>query len=126
MQLERVGRSSLISVPLTRQVLIGFRTRALRKRVWYRTLSRIERGLVDLTIQWVDHIQSKPMTRTVRKILRKLEEALLERVLRALRRGGLLALRISELAMTWGNKSALSWRFELDFKWSLGLGVVLN
>ena len=126
MQLERVERSSLLGVPLTRQVLIRFKTRALRRRVWYRTLSRIERGLVDLTIQWVDNIQSKPMTRVVWIILEKLLKALEVRLVQILSRGQVLASKISDLATKWGNSSASMWKFERRFLLALGLGIVLR
>ena len=124
MQLESIGLSGLIEVPLTRQILIQFRTRALRKRVWYRTLSRIERGLVDLTIRWVDRIRSTEMTRIVKMILQKLTGALEMRMVGVLARGRILASRISDLATQWGNRSAPTWKFERGFQIALGLRIV--
>ena len=126
MQLERVERSSLTGVPLTRQILIRFRTRALRKRVWYRTLSTIERGLIDLTIQWVDNIQSKPMTRIVMRILRKLAQSMEVGIVQVIGRGRELASRITELATKWGNSSALEWKSQQGFLLALGRGIVLR
>ncbi len=42
----------LLERPLTRESIAGLKLRALRRRVWYGALDRIERGLVDLTIRW--------------------------------------------------------------------------
>ncbi len=36
---------ALLEKPLTRDTILGLRTRALRRRVWYSALDRVERGL---------------------------------------------------------------------------------
>ena len=109
---------------LSRRVLVAFRTRALRRRVWFRVLSRIERGLVDLTIRWVDEVKSSRLARVLLEILGKLVRALESRMVRVLERGSMLALRISEQAVGWGNELAFGWRDDLKFQRALGLGVV--
>src|SRR5947208_11145222 len=55
----------LLERPITREVLIGIKTRGLRRRVWYRALDRMERGLVDLTIRWMDKVRSGRLTETL-------------------------------------------------------------
>ena len=92
----------LLEGPITREVLIGFKTRGLRRRLWYSTLSRMERGLVDLTIRWVDKVRSGRMTETLLRILAKLALALETGMGRVLGRGRELALRASSLAVGWG------------------------
>jgi len=52
------------------------KTRGLRMRVWYWALDRMERGLVDLTIRWVDKVRSGRMAETLMRILEKLAQAL--------------------------------------------------
>src|SRR3989449_6882986 len=96
--------------PITREVLGGLKTRGLRRRLWYSTLSRMERGLVDLTIRWVDKVRSGRMTETLLRILEKLAMALETGMGRVLGRGRVLAARASELAVGWGNGSAFYWR----------------
>jgi len=113
----------LLTGPITREVLVGMRTRGLRRRLWYSTLSRMERGLVDLTIRWVDKVRSGLMAETLLRILVKLALALETGMGRVLGRGRVLAVRASELAVGWGNGSAFYWRFETAFANALGHGI---
>ena len=105
--------------PLTKRVLLDLRTRSLRKRVWYRTLDRIERGLVDLTIRWVDNVRNCTMARVLLRILGKLVQALEQGMVRVLTVGRELALRASELAVRWGNTQAYTWRSDKVFWFGL-------
>lgn len=111
---------------LTREFLVRVRTRALRRRVWFRVLSRMERGLVDLTIRWVDKVKSGKLARVLVRILVKLVQALESRMVRVLETGRTMALRMSELAVSWGNQLAWDWRSKVGFQEALGLGVVLG
>ena len=113
----------LLEGPITRDVLIRLKTRGLRRRLWYSTLSRMERGLVDLTIRWVDKVRSGLMAETLLRILVKLAMALETGMGRVLGRGRVLAVRASELAVGWGNGSAFYWRFETAFANALGHGI---
>ena len=99
------------------------KTRGLRRRVWYWALDRMERGLVDLTIRWVDKVRSGRMTETLMRILLKLAQALETGVGRVLGRGRMLAAKASEFAVGWGNESAYHWRFEQAFCNALGHGI---
>jgi hypothetical protein len=110
--------------PITREVLVGMKTRGLRKRVWYGALDRMERGLVDLTIRWVDKVRSGPMTETLMRILEKLAQAMETGMGRVLGRGRQLATRVSDLAVGWGNESAFYWRFEQGFCRALSFGLL--
>jgi hypothetical protein len=80
----------------------------------------MERGLVDLTIRWVDKVRSGRMTETLMRILAKLAMALETGMGRVLARGRILAAKASELAVGWGSLSAFSWRFETGFANALG------
>ena len=114
----------LLERPITREALIGIKTRGLRRGVWYGALDRMERGLVDLTIRWVNKVRSGRMTETLMQILAKLAQALETGMGKVLGKGGILATRASELAVKWGNVSACSWRYEQGFCRALGLGIV--
>src|SRR6266702_921619 len=118
-----VSSEKSLGGPITREVLVGLKTRGLRRRVWYGALDRRERGLVDLTIRWVDKVRSGRMTETLMRILLKLAQALETGVGRVLGRGRMLAIRASELAVGWGNVAAYSWRFEQAFCNALGHGI---
>src|SRR2546422_5817834 len=100
----------LVKGPITREILVGLKTRGLRRRVWYRALDRMERGLVDLTIRWVDKVRSGRMTETLMRILEEIAQALETGGGRVLGRGKVQAARASELAVGWGNGSAFYWR----------------
>jgi hypothetical protein len=113
----------LLEGPITREVLVGMKTRGLRRRLWYSTLSRMERGLVDLTIRWVDKVRSGLMTETLMRILAKLALAMETGMGRVLARGRILAARASELAVGWGNGAAFHWRSETAFANALGHGI---
>ena len=108
--------------PLTARKLAGLKTRALRKRVWYRVLDRVERGLLDLTIRWVDNVRSRRLTETLLRILVKLAQAMEQGTARVLVVGRELALRASVLAVGWGNPDAFSWRFDESFWRGSALG----
>jgi len=114
----------LVEAPITREVLGGLKTRGLRRRLWYSALSRMERGLVDLTIRWVDKVRSGRMTETLLRILVKLALALETGMGRVLGRGRVLAIRASELAVGWGNSQAYAWRYDDSYALALGLGRV--
>src|SRR2546427_10229319 len=114
----------LLERPITREVLIGIKTRGLRRRVWYGALDRMGRGLVDLTIRWVDKVRSGRMTETLLRILAKLAQALETGMGRVLGRGRKLAARASELAVGWGNSQAYAWRYDDSYALALGLGRV--
>jgi hypothetical protein len=105
----------LLARPLTRGVLVDLKTRSLRRRVWYRVLDRMERGLVDLTIRWVDKIRNRTMTSVLLRILGKLAQAMQQGMARVLLVGRELALKASVLAVGWENSRAYEWRFDESF-----------
>ena len=111
----------LLERPLTRETIAGLRLRALRRRVWYGALDRVERGLVDLTIRWVDKVRSRRLTETLLRILVKLARAMEQGMARVLAVGRELALQASLLAVGWGNTQAYAWRFDEGFRRTLGL-----
>jgi hypothetical protein len=75
----------------------------------------MERGLVDLTIRWVDRVRNRTMAKVLLRILEKLTHALKQGMAQVLAIGKGLALKASRLAVEWGNDQAISWRFEREF-----------
>ena len=114
----------LAKASLTRRILVGLKIRALRRRAWYTVLDRMERGLVDLTIQWVDKVRNGTLTKVLLRILEKLMLALEQGLARVLAVGRLLAVRSSKLAVRWGYNQAYAWRFD-ESLWR-GLGALAS
>src|SRR3989442_14205162 len=90
---EELNLQEILDSPLTGRKLAGLKTRALRKRVWFRVLDRVERGLLDLTIRWVDKVRSGPLTETLLRLLVKLTRAIEHGITRVLVVGRELALQ---------------------------------
>jgi hypothetical protein len=89
---------------------------ALRRRVWFKLLSRVERGIIDLTVRYVDCIKSAKLAKVVTAIIDKLKIATESIVDRLVRNVGLpLALRISQIAVSWGNSLASKWAEDCAF-----------
>jgi hypothetical protein len=83
---------------------------ALRHRVWFKLLSRVERGIIDLTVRCVEYIKSPKLAKVVMAIMDKLKiakESIVDRLVRFV--GLPLALRISKIAIDWGNHLASGW-----------------
>lgn len=103
------------------------KSRALRQRVWFKVTSRVERGIVDLTMRCVERIRSPVLARILSEIISKISQmtgkSFLEMVNRIGRR---VAEEISAIAERWGNENASSWKHDLDFIRFLGVGSVNN
>ncbi len=119
---EESNLQEFLTFPLTGRNLAGLKTRAIRKRVWFSVLDRVERGLLDLTMRWVDKVRSGRMTETVLRILLKLVRAMERGIGRVLVVGRELALRASVLAVGWGNSEAYAWRLDKTFWRAIVLG----
>jgi len=105
-----------VRIALSRNEIIKVRTRALRKGVWYRVLSRVERACVDLVINVVERVRSRLLVKVLFSVLRKLDEAMESQVRRFVREVGVtLASKLSVIAQNWGNKSAKGWAQDAGF-----------
>jgi hypothetical protein len=99
-----------VQTPLSRSDIIKVKTRALRKGVWYRVLTKVERACIDLVIEVVDRVRSRLLIGVLSSVLRKLDAAMESQVWRLMREiGGKLASKMSQIAQDWGNKSAVHW-----------------
>ena len=77
---------------------------ALRRGFWFRSLSRLERGIIDLTVRYVDNIKSLKLAKVVTAIIGKLQYAMESSLDKLVRTIGLpLARKISNIAVSWGN-----------------------
>lgn len=100
----------------SRSELDLIRRKARRRRVWFKVLSRVERGLVSLTIRCVDRVRSSKLAAILEKIVERLTEALRSRVDRLMEEVGWpLARKMAYLAVSWGNRDALNWALGARF-----------
>jgi len=90
--------------------------RAIRNRSWFKVLTVEDRRFVDAVICTVTRIRSSTLLGLLEPLVRRLLEAiggvrtLLGEVAYRMRTvGAVLALRISRLAQSWGNKDAGKW-----------------
>jgi len=88
----------------------------MRAGVWFRTLSRIDRVLIDLTIKVADSIRSYSLAKCVLSVTRKLGGLLESRLARSIREVGFpLACKHSLFAQNWGNVTAAEWARDAGF-----------
>jgi len=102
--------------PLMRSEIIQIKTRALRRGVWFRVLTRMERACVDLAIIVVERVRSRLLRKVLWAVLNKLEEAMESQVRRLMQEiGDSLASKLSRIAQDWGNESAVEWAKDASF-----------
>jgi hypothetical protein len=101
---------------LSRGQLLKLKVRAMRSGIWFKALPRIDRVLVDLTIQVVENVRGICLARGILSVVRKVEELLESKLARVQREFGFsLACMLSMLAQKWGNASARGWIGDLGF-----------
>lgn len=97
---------------------------AFRRGIWFRVLNRVERGVVDLTMRYVDDIKSTKLAKVLTAIMEKLQlatESIADRLARTV--GVSLAKKISDIAVSWGNGSASQWAEDRSFARYLAFSV---
>lgn len=96
--------------------LAKIRSMAIRRRVWFKVLNRLERGLMNLTLKVTNKIRSKVLAKAIYSIVRRLLEALESKVDLSIRRVGVpLAKKLSLIAQKWGYNSAGNWSSDISF-----------
>jgi len=105
--------------------LASLRRDALRRRVWFHVLSKVERSVVNLTVRYVDQIRSLKLSLAIGRVVCKLFEAFKGRFLRRVECVGCgLAEKISKIAVGWGYVEASSWTHDSSFIRFLGINAV--
>jgi len=95
---------------LTRGEIIKVKTKALRRGVWFRALTKMDRACIDLAIIVVERVRSRLLLKVLFSLMKKLEEIMESHVYRLMREvGGSMAKKLSAIAQEWGNESAHSW-----------------
>jgi len=104
------------SVPLGKNELVKVKAKAMRRGIWFRVLTRAERGQMELTMKIVKRIRSFILAKVVASIIKKLLDAMESKVVRLMREvGQALAHKLSRIAQNWGNKLAHQWLADPDF-----------
>lgn len=99
---------SQISIEST--ALARLRIKALRRGLWFRILTRSERALIELSIRVVDRVRGLFLAKMLLSIMQKLLNAMEGIVARSMRTvGRSMAERLSCIAQSWGNESAVGW-----------------
>jgi len=108
--------SAHTSFSLGKNDLAKIRTKAIRRGIWFRALTKAERAQIELTMKIVKKIRSLFLTRVLNAIIRKLLDAMESKVARLTREIGRgLAENLSRIAQNWGNKSAHHWKEDPSF-----------
>jgi hypothetical protein len=107
------------------ETLIVAKKLALRHKVWFKLLNRVERGIIDLTLKYVNSIKSAMLAKAITAIIDKLkitEESIHDRLVRCV--GLPLARTMSKIAVSWGNYSASNWA--IDYSYAKFLSICIN
>lgn len=109
---KSLGRSTSLRM----DELAKIRSMAIRRRVWFKVLNRLERGLMNLTLEVTNKIRSRVLSKAIYSIVRRLLEALESKVDLSIRRVGVpLAKKLSLIAQKWGYNSAGNWASNISF-----------
>ena len=109
----------------TKQDLIKIRTRALRTKIWFKALSKVERGILDLTIKCTEKIRSNVLMTTISTIVSKILQSLEENfIAKAERVGQEIAETLCAIADKWGNATCSAWRHNVGFARHLGVNAL--
>ena len=101
---------------LQRAQLMKLKTKAIRSGVWFRSLSRIDRVLFDLTMKVADTVRSFILAKNILSIVRKLESSMASKFLCAVQEIGFpLARKLSVIAQEWGNEAAREWKYDKGY-----------
>ncbi len=101
--------------------LCNLRTKALRKKIWYDTLTDQERVLTGLIIKNVKIVKNAILATVIGRLMGKLVYAIKNSFLDKIERlGRPIALAMAKGAYSCGNKDALNWTENLHYIRYLG------
>jgi len=106
-----------------REGLLRLKSVALRRGLWFKALSAVERAVVDLTIRVVERVRSSALMEALRSIASKIANALRARSFkeRAMAIGEALAERVARAAERLGCEKAKEWARDPGFAMYLGV-----
>ncbi len=105
-----------------RQYLSNIKTQAMRAKILFKALSRMDRAILNLTIKCVDQVRSPILQNALSSIVSKIKEALENRfIIKAEKIGREKAEKLGNTAQKWGNKKASNWKKDKTFIIYLGV-----
>lgn len=108
--------NDVYAVPLGSNELAKIKTKAMRRGIWFRVLTRAERAQIDLTMKIAKRIRSVILAKVVTRIVKKLLDAMKGKVAQLMKEvGQALAQKLSKTAQKWGNKTAPYWETDSSF-----------
>ena len=103
-------------------LLARLKARSMRRGIWHKTLNRVERIQVWLTLRLVKRVRSPSLAKVLEGIVEKLLSSLQGGVLnRAFSIGSALVATHSRLALDWGYEGAEGWVRDKQFALFLGM-----
>jgi len=107
----------------SREGLAKLKTIAVRRGLWFKVLSAVERAIVDLTIKVVERVRSSTLRSVLKSIASKVVEVLKARAFkeRAVAIGRVLLERLVRIAEKLGCKGAGEWARDPGFVMCLGI-----
>ena len=121
----RTVRGRKVFALTTRQDLAKVKSRALRTKVWFRAISKVERTILDLTIKCVEKVRSRFLAGIISTIVSKILQSLGEGfVTRAERVGHDIAETLCAIGERWGNKACSAWKCDKCFIKFLGVNAL--
>ena len=104
---------------------MSIRAKALRKRVWYKALDKLERGIMNLTISIVDRVKSDTLAKELVKIIVKIRDASKSAFIRQVECYGVNKVQdIVAQANRFGSRVADEWLRDVGFAWLLTLNML--
>jgi len=104
------------------ETLSKLRTKALRKRIWFVTLTDQERILTGLIIKHIKIVKNGVLATVIARIMGKLVHAIKNSFMNMIEQlGRSIAVAMATGAYACGNKEALSWTENLNYIRYLGL-----
>jgi hypothetical protein len=104
------------------ETLSKLRTRALRKRIWFDTLTDQERILTGLIIKHIKIVKNGVLATVIARIMGKLVHAIKNSFMNKIEQlGRSIAMSMAMGAYSCGNKEAFSWAENLNYIRYLGL-----
>jgi len=108
-----------------RQDLVKIKSKALRARIWFSALSKVERTIIDLTIKCVEKVRSTVLASTISAIVNKILPYLQgDFMTEAEKVGQGIVERLCIVGGTWGNKTCSTWRSDRYFVRFMGVNTL--
>jgi len=107
---------------LTKNEIVKMRAKAVRRGIWFKVLSKAERAYIELTIRVVNGVRNYFLAKVLASIIRRLLNDLESKVANTAKKvGQSLAQKLSGIARSWGNVSAIDWAEDFIFIRYLGI-----